>query len=59
MVNSDYDYYDDDYGYYTGNRDADIIRDAGGEQIPCCDCPWFDVCQAMDDLDGDYGLRGL
>lgn len=50
MVNADYD-------DYEGWTDLHIIQDAAHEELPCRLCPWFDVCDAMDEedeeLDGD------
>ena len=38
----------EDYDLYSGRSDAFIMLDADHEHLPCCDCPWFDVCDAMD-----------
>lgn len=37
-------YYED----YSGWSLQHIILDADGEELPCCRCPWFGVCDAMD-----------
>lgn len=39
----------DDYSLYEGWTDTEIIQDADHEELPCRLCPWFDVCQAMDE----------
>lgn len=39
----------DEYSEYTGWSDAHIIQDAEHDELPCRLCPWFDVCQAMDE----------
>ena len=31
------------------NRDFEIAVGARGHESPCCGCPWFDACDAMDD----------
>lgn len=36
------------YDAYDGWDDTHILVEAASEQ-DCCDCPWFDVCEAMDD----------
>ena len=41
-----------DYADYSGWSLQHIILDANGEELPCCRCPWFGVCDAMDDPDG-------
>ena len=43
-----------DYSMYTsGQSDTQIIRDAEHDELPCRLCPWFDVCQAMDEEMGE------
>lgn len=37
-----------DYGFYRGWSDSHIIEDADPKEMPCCECPWFAVCDAMD-----------
>ncbi len=37
------------YDLYSGRSDAFILLDADHEKLPCCECPWFDVCTAMDE----------
>lgn len=38
-----------EYDEYSGWSDTHILIDADHEELPCCKCPWFDVCDAMDD----------
>lgn len=42
----------DCYGDYAGWSDAHIILDCAddAEELPCRCCPWFRVCDAMDEL---------
>lgn len=44
MVNADYD-------LYSGWDDLHIIAEAPHEELGCCNCPWFDICDAMDNPD--------
>lgn len=37
------------YGSYQGWSDTRILLDAEKEELPCRMCPWFDVCDAMDE----------
>lgn len=37
-----------DYDLYKGWNDTHILREAADEKLPCCQCPWFDVCDLMD-----------
>lgn len=39
----------DNYDLYEGWDDVHIIQDAAHEELPCRRCPWFDVCDAMDE----------
>ena len=39
----------DEYDLYEGQTDTQIIRDAEHKELPCRLCPWFEVCQAMDE----------
>lgn len=39
----------DEYDLYEGQPDTQIIQDAEHKELPCCLCPWFEVCQAMDE----------
>ena len=39
----------DDYGLYEGWTDTEIIWGAEHKELPCRLCPWFEVCQAMDE----------
>lgn len=45
MVNPDYDLYD-------GWDEMHIIQEAPHEELGCCNCPWFGICDAMDNPDG-------
>lgn len=38
-----------EYSDYINCSDTDIILDAAHKELPCCKCPWFNVCDAMDD----------
>lgn len=38
-----------EYDEYSGWPDTHILLEADYEELPCCKCPWFDVCDAMDD----------
>ena len=42
-----------EYSRYSGWSDTHIIQDAEHKELPCRLCPWFDVCQAMDEVEGD------
>ena len=44
LVNPDYDDYSD-------MDDIHIMLDAAHKELPCCKCPWFYDCDAMDDED--------
>jgi hypothetical protein len=37
------------YDEYEGWSDTHILLDADFEEMGCCDCPYFDICEAMDD----------
>ena len=39
----------DDYDTYHGWTDIEVIILSDGVYLPCNKCPWFDVCEAMDD----------
>lgn len=43
----------DEYDLYEGQTDTQIIQDAEHRELPCRLCPWFDVCQAMDEEEPD------
>lgn len=43
MVNKGYD-------LYHGWSDSVIIGDATEGEMPCCKCPWFNICGAMDGI---------
>lgn len=38
-----------DYDEYEGWDDTHILLDADFEELGCKDCPWFNICDAMDD----------
>lgn len=38
-----------DYSEYEGWTDLHILLDGDAHECACCDCPWFDVCSAMDE----------
>ena len=39
-----------DYDFYEGYTDKEIIFNASAaRERPCCECPWFEDCAAMDD----------
>ena len=37
------------YDFYKGWDDTHILLDADPDEMGCCECPWFDVCAAMDE----------
>ena len=37
------------YDLYKGWNDTNILLDAESEELPCRLCPWFGICDAMDD----------
>lgn len=37
------------YESYQGWSDTHILLDANKEELPCRMCPWFGVCDAMDE----------
>lgn len=39
----------DEYHMYVGWDDKHIIFDAEHRELPCRLCPWFEVCQALDE----------
>lgn len=39
----------EDYEEYQGYSDTEILLEADFEELGCADCPWFDVCEAMDE----------
>lgn len=39
----------DEHENYRGWKADEIALDAYWEYLPCCECPWFDICEAMDD----------
>ncbi len=39
----------DFYSPYRGWDDTHILLEAADEKLPCCECPWFDVCNFMDE----------
>ena len=42
----------DSYEDYSGWDDVHIALDGGVlKERSCCDCPWFDICEAMDNPD--------
>ena len=41
-----------DYDDYDGWDDLHIALDGGIREGACCDCPWFGICEAMDNPDG-------
>lgn len=43
----------DEYDLYEGQTDTQIIQDAEHKDLPCRLCPWFGVCQAMDEEEPD------
>lgn len=36
---------------YEGWSDTHILLDADFEELGCSDCPYFDICEAMDDVE--------
>lgn len=40
---------DGDYDLFSGYSDTDLIIMCSEEQA-CYECPWFDECQAMDEI---------
>lgn len=38
-----------DYSMYQGWDDTHIMLDADCEELPCRCCPWFGICDAMDE----------
>lgn len=40
-----------DYDDYSGYTPEEILFFAGHEEMDCCDCPFFSVCDAMDNPD--------
>lgn len=38
-----------DYDKYEGWNDIHILLESDFEELGCKDCPWFDICEAMDD----------
>lgn len=36
------------YECYSGWSDTHILLDAKGKELGCDECPWNDVCEAMD-----------
>lgn len=38
-----------EYDDYINRSDTDIILDAAHKELPCCKCPWFYDCDAMED----------
>lgn len=43
----------DECDLYEGQTDTQIIQDAEHKELPCRLCPWFEVCQAMDEEEPD------
>lgn len=43
----------DECDLYEGQTDIQIIQDAEHKELPCRLCPWFDVCQAMDEVEDE------
>lgn len=41
----------DCYDSYKGWNDTHILLDTNPPVLPCCDCPWFDVCAVMEEID--------
>lgn len=39
------------YDEYEGWSDTHILLDADFEELGCSDCPYFDICEAMDDVE--------
>lgn len=39
----------DSYDCYGGWDDTHILLDTVASEMPCCKCPWFDVCTVMDE----------
>lgn len=37
------------YADYQGWDDTHIILDSDSRELPCRECPWFGVCDAMDE----------
>lgn len=37
------------YHEYEGWSDTHIIFDSIYDELPCRSCPWFDICDAMDE----------
>lgn len=40
---------DADYGEYVGCSDSEIAMDADWDELPCSSCPFFGICDAMDE----------
>lgn len=39
------------YDEYEGWSDTHILLDADFEELGCSNCPYFDICEAMDDVE--------
>lgn len=39
------------YDLYSGWDDMHIIAEAPHKELGCCDCPWFGICDAMENPD--------
>lgn len=37
------------YDDFDGWDDTHIIMQSDSKELSCCNCPWFDVCDAMDE----------
>lgn len=39
----------DCYDLCRGYSDTEQLLEVDHEELPCCECPWFDVCNYMDE----------
>ena len=39
----------DCYDLCRGYSDTEQLLEVDHEELPCCECPWFDVCSIMDE----------
>ncbi len=39
----------DFYDPHRGWDDTHMLLEVTQEELPCCECPWFDVCSIMDE----------
>lgn len=47
-----------EYDDYISCSDTEVLLDAAHKELPCCKCPWFYDCDAMDDEDEDEDEGG-